>query len=314
MRSRVDPQAGYDTHVYFVPAQQLKQEILDRNKYVVRVGRCIVHIEPLEASSLNAVTLRCPQGTPSFERRQALRVVAREEALPLVLPSVIRMLELVKMPNEGPVPLMSLSQLLRVGIKNWYEIYDGQARRILNPRLLREMEAVTARADDNEDVRVERLCSGPCCGKEHPFAQFGAFATRDLAPCAVFASYSRGAMITPVEEVTSALELREYEFEVCLSPTASIVVSGNPLVNSASMINDVKGSEKDPNSEFFVVLAIALDGTSELHVLSQTTRLVKAGTELLVEYGDGYWKAWMKNRKAMKAARERTLLNSAYGN
>jgi hypothetical protein len=121
-------------------------------------------------------------------------------------------------------------------------------------------------------------------------------------------------MITPVEEVTSALELREYEFEVCLSPTASIVVSGNPLVNSASMINDVKGSEKDPNSEFFVVLAIALDGTSELHVLSQTTRLVKAGTELLVEYGDGYWKAWMKNRKAMKAARERTLLNSAYGN
>ena len=58
-----------------------------------------------------------------------------------------------------------------------------------------------------------------------------------------------------------------------LSPFASIVVSGNPLVNSASMINDAKGSGKEPNSEFFVVLAIAIDGTSELHVLSQTTRL-----------------------------------------
>ena len=307
MELRVPPLAGCDMHVYFVPSLQLHPDILNHNGSSVQVGHCIVHVGPLAASGLHAVILRCHRGTPSIERRQVLREVAREEALPLMHPRVMGMLELVKMPLEGLVPLMSLSQLLRVGVKRWYEIYEGQARRILNPRLLREMEAVTTRADDSIDMRVERLRSGPCCGKDDRFAQFGGFAARDLVPCAVFASYSREASIAPVEEVTSALELREFEFEVCLSPSTSIMVSGNPLVNSASMINDAKGSFKRPNTEFSVVLAIAIDGTRELHVLLQTNRRVKAGAELLVKYGDNYWKAWLMNRTAMKAARERAI-------
>ena len=183
MKLRVVSQAGYDTHVYFIPAHHLKPEIIDRNGYWVQVGHCTVHVGPLAGTGLHAVTLRCPRGTRSSERRQGLRAVAREEVLPLVHPRVLGMLELVKTPQEGPVPLMSLSQLYRECSTDWYEIYEGRARRILNPRLLREMEAVTARVDDNKDVRVEHLRSGPCCGKEHRFAQFGAFATRVCCLC-----------------------------------------------------------------------------------------------------------------------------------
>ena len=73
MKLRVIPQAGNDTHVYFIPAHQLKPDILDSNKSLLRVGHCTVHVGPLAGIGLHAVTLRCHRGTPGFERRQALR-------------------------------------------------------------------------------------------------------------------------------------------------------------------------------------------------------------------------------------------------
>ena len=309
MSRAVPSQERSDTHVYFVSARHLKPDLSDSDGSLVKVGHCDVHVGSCANYGLHAVTLRCPRGTLSSMRRQALRSVAREDVLPSVHPRVGEMLELVRLPDEGPFPLMSLEQLLRKGRTNWYEIYEGRAGRISNPRLITQIEAVTTRTNDGEDVSVECLRSGHCCVEGDRFAQFGAFAARNLPPSTVFASYSRGAEIAPVEEVTDALELREFDFEVRLSPETNIVVTGNPLVNSASMINDPKGGGKGPNCEFFVVLAVAMDGTRELHVLFQTIRMVKAGAELLAEYGDAYWKAWMDNRAEMRAMRECALLD-----
>jgi hypothetical protein len=115
-------------------------------------------------------------------------------------------------------------------------------------------------------------------------------------------------MMTPAEEVESLLGLRDFDFEVLLGSSRSrLVVTGNPLVNSAAMCNDARGSGREPNAELFVALFVCMDGSRELHVMLQTTEQIKAGCEILVDYGAAFWDAWAKHKDAMDNARGEAL-------
>ena len=279
------------------------------------MGECTVHVRPSVDKDLYAVILVALEATPCLERRQALKAVANEDASPSILrlsDPVTRMMHDIKLPPEGPVPLLSLSQLLRQNTTDWFELYQGRAKRIKCRSLIYDLNAVSVRGDDHEDLMVERLPFAPGSRKHHEriqhFAQFGAFAARDLPACTICASYSRGAMMTPTEEVESSLGLRDFDFEVLLGSSSScLVVTGNPLVNSAAMCNDARGSGREPNAELFVALFVCMDGSRELHVMLQTTEQIKAGCEILVDYGATFWEAWAKHRDAMDEAREEAL-------
>ena len=72
------------------------------------------------------------------------------------------MLDGVELPlEEGPVPLLSLSQLIQENRKDWYERYGGKTRSIKCSTLLRNLNAVVTRSDDGKDLIVERLQSSP---------------------------------------------------------------------------------------------------------------------------------------------------------
>ena len=276
------------------------------------MGECTVHVRPSVDKDLYAVILICPEAAPCLERRQALRAVANEDASPSIHLRVRRMIHDIKLPPEGPVPLVSLSQLLRHNTTDWFELYQGRAKRIKCRSLIYDLNAVSVRGDDHEDLIVERLPFAPGSRRQHEriqhFAQFGAFAARDLPACTICASYSRGAMMTPTEEVESLLGLRDFDFEVLLGSSRSrLVVTGNPLVNSAAMCNDARGSGREPNAELFVALLVCMDGSRELHVMLQITEQIKAGCEILVDYGAAFWEAWAKHRDAMDEAREEAL-------
>jgi hypothetical protein len=279
------------------------------------MGECTVHVRPSVDKDLYAVILVALEATPCLERRQALRAVANEDASPSILrlsDPVTRMIHDIKLPPEGPVPLLSLSQLVQQKTTDWFELYEGRAKRIKCRSLIYDLNAVSVRGVDHEDLIVERLPFAPGSRQHHEriqhFAQFGAFAARDLPACTICASYSRGAMITPTEEVESLLGLRDFDFEVLLGSSRSrLVVTGNPLVNSAAMCNDARGSGREPNAELFVALFVGMDGSRELHVMLQTTEQIKVGCEILVDYGAAFWEAWAKHRDAMDEAREEAL-------
>jgi hypothetical protein len=218
----------------------------------------------------------------------------------------------IKLPPEGPVSLLSLSQLLRQNTADWFELYEGRAKRIKCRSLIHNLNVVSVRGDDHEDLIVERLPFAPGSRQHNQgtqcFAQFGAFAARDLQACPSCASYSRGAMMTPTEEVESSLGLRDFDFEVLLDSSSSrLVVTGNPLVNSAAMCNDARGSGREPNAELFVALFAGMDGSRELHVMLQTIQEIRAGTEILIDYGAAFWEAWAMHRDAIDEAREEAL-------
>ena len=303
-----------DTHIYFVPTLHLHQSLIKSGSWV-QMGECTVHVRPSVDKDLYAVILVALEATPCLERRQALRAVANEDASPSILrlsEPVTRMIHDIKLPPEGPVPLLSLSQLLRQNTTDWFELYQGRAKRIKCRSLIYDLNAVSVRGDDHEDLLVERLPLAPGSRQHHEriqhFAQFGAFAARDLPACTICASYSRGAMITPTEEVESLLGLRDFDFEVLLGSSSSrLVVTGNPLVNSAAMCNDARGSGREPNAELFVALLVCMDGSRELHVMLQTTEQINAGCEILVDEGAAFWEAWAKHRDAMDEAREEAL-------
>ena len=303
-----------DTHIYFVPALHLHKNLINSGSWV-QMGECTVHVRPSVDKDLYAVILVALEATPCLERRQALRAVANEDASPSILrlsDPVTRMIHDIKLPPEGPVPLLSLSQLLRQNTTDWFELYQGRAKRIKCRSLIHDLNAVSVRGDDHEDLIVERLPFAPGSRQHNEriqhFAQFGAFAARDLPAYTICASYSRGAKMTPTEEVESSLGLRDFDFEVLLGSSSSrLVVTGNPLVNSAAMCNDARGSGREPNAELFVALFVCMDGSRELHVMLQTTEQIKAGCEILVDYGAAFWEAWAKHRDAMDEAREEAL-------
>ena len=56
-----------------------------------------------------------------------------------------------------------------------------------------------------------------------------------------------------------------------------------------------------------MALFVGMDGSRELHVMLQTTEQIKAGFEILVDYGAAFWEAWAKHRDAMDKAREVAL-------
>ena len=274
----------------------------------MQVGDCLAHVR-YARSDLYAVILVSPETTPCLQRRQVLRMLANEETSTTRLcDAVTRLIQGIKVPAEGPVPLVSLSRLMRQN-PDWYEIYEGSAKRIKCRSLLCDLNAVSIRGDDSDDVRVDLLSTlGHDEDRDDRFTQCGAFAARDLPACTVCASYSRGAMMTPVEAFESSPSLREFDFEVSLgSPSSRLVVTSNPLVNSAAMCNDARGSGREPNAELFVALFVGMDGSRELHVMLQTTEQIKAGSEILVDYGAAFWKAWLQHKDTMDNARGEAL-------
>ena len=126
--------------------------------------------------------------------------------------------------------------------------------------------------------------------------------------CLIFSLVYSALGISPVEAFESSPSLRQFDFEVLLGSSSSrLVVTGNPLVNSAAMCNDARGSGKEPNAELFVALFVSLDGSRELHVMLQTTKQIKAGIEILVDYGEAFWRAWAGLRDAVSEARGQIL-------
>ena len=67
----------------------------------------------------------------------------------------------INLPQEGPVPLLSLSQLLRQNTTDGFELYEGRAKRIKCRSLIHDLNAVSVRGDDHEDLIVERLPFAP---------------------------------------------------------------------------------------------------------------------------------------------------------
>ena len=187
-----------DTHIYFVPAVYLHQSLMKSGSWVW-MGECIGLVRPCEDKDLYAVILVCPEAMPCLERRQGLRAVANKDASPSIHPRdpVTRMIRDIELPPKGPVPLLSLSQLMRQNTTDWFELYQGRAKRIKCRSLIHDLNAVSVRGDDHEDLMVERLPFAPGSRQQHEriqhFAQFGAFAARDLPACTICASYSRWA-------------------------------------------------------------------------------------------------------------------------
>ena len=173
-----------DTHIYFVPALHLHQSLIKSGSWV-RMGECIVLVRPCADKDLYAVILACPEVTPCFERRQALRAVANKDVPPSIHPRdpVTRLIHDIELPLEGPVPLLSLLQLTRQNTTNWFELYQGSAKRIKCRSLIHDLNVVSVRGDDNEDLMAEHLPFAPGSRQNNErtqcFAQFGAFAARD---------------------------------------------------------------------------------------------------------------------------------------
>ena len=133
-----------DTHIYFVPALHLHKNLINSGSWV-QMGECTVHVRPSVDKDLYAVILVALEATPCLERRQALKAVANEDASPSILrPSdpVTRMIHDIKLPPEGPVPLLSLSQLLRQNTTDWFELYEGRAKRIKCRSLIHDLNEV----------------------------------------------------------------------------------------------------------------------------------------------------------------------------
>ena len=126
-------------HIYFVLALHLHQSLIKSGSWV-RMGECIVLVRPCADKDLYEVILICPEAAPCLERRQALRAVANEDASPSIFclsDSVTRMIHDIKLPPEGPAPLLSLSQLLRQNTTDWFELYQGRAKTIKCRSLIR---------------------------------------------------------------------------------------------------------------------------------------------------------------------------------
>ena len=70
-----------DTHIYFVPALHLHQSLIKSGSWV-QMGECTLYVRPSVDKDLYAVILACPEVTPCFERRQALRAVANKDVPP----------------------------------------------------------------------------------------------------------------------------------------------------------------------------------------------------------------------------------------
>ena len=95
-----------DTHIYFVPALHLHQNLINSGS-CVQMGECTVHVRPSVDKDLYAVILVCLEATPCLERRQALRAVANED----VSPSILRLSSLLLLPLLLlPLLLLPLSQ------------------------------------------------------------------------------------------------------------------------------------------------------------------------------------------------------------
>ena len=102
-------------HMYFVPECHLRQDLTPTGSGWMQVGDCLAHVR-YARSDLYAVILACPETTPCLQRRQVLRMLANEETSTTRLcDAVARVIQGIEVPAEGPVPLVSLSRLMRQG-------------------------------------------------------------------------------------------------------------------------------------------------------------------------------------------------------
>ena len=109
-------------HMYFVPECHLRHDLTPTGSGWMQVGDCLAHVR-YARSDLYAVSLVCRETTPCLHRRQVLRMLANEETS-TTRPSdaVTRLIQGIEVPAEGPVPLVSLSRLMRQN-PDWYEIH-----------------------------------------------------------------------------------------------------------------------------------------------------------------------------------------------
>jgi hypothetical protein len=58
----------------------------------------------------------------------------------------------IELPLEGPVPLLSLSQLMHQNTTDWFELYEGRAKKIKCRSLIHDLNAVSVCGDDHDGM------------------------------------------------------------------------------------------------------------------------------------------------------------------
>ena len=90
----------------------------------MQVGDCLAHVR-YARSDLYAVILVSTETTPCLQRRQVLRMLANEETSSTPLSdAVTRVIQGIKVPAEGPVPLVLLSRFGRIQIGTRFILYS----------------------------------------------------------------------------------------------------------------------------------------------------------------------------------------------
>ena len=135
---------------------------------------------------------------------------------------------------------------------------------------------------------------------------FGAYATRYIPERTHIADYVEHALVitdgesrAPRNDWGEYTGMADYIIDVRIDKRSTIVISGNPLLNPATMINDANGPGPSArpvgplqNCEYIMYARVDAEGGGQPRLVCAlvTTRSVQPGEELLADYGPGYWK------------------------
>jgi len=148
----------------------------------------------------------------------------------------------------------------------WEKITKDEAFFLRQKKTLSELVEIQNIEDENH----------PCKG------QLGLFAKRELAQGSFLGEYT-GRVLVNLEDVMTSKYLVDYSnpFE---EDCDRVWVDAKNEGNELRFINDFKGTGKQENITFKRVWVGGM-----MRVCGQLTADVKAGDELLTDYGEGYW-------------------------
>ena len=145
-------------------------------------------------------------------------------------------------------------------------------------------------------------------GSDPAAVVLGVFACAEIPPNTVFGEYSAHA-VTDLDDHIHEDVLRTTLFFTRVASrgrTTDFAVDASPLANPLTMINDAKGVRGGRvNCEFAEFVRVDERGTPRLHVFVRSLdRPIEAGEEILIDYGQAFWKAWERTRAAREARLE----------
>ena len=204
-------------------------------------------------------------------------------------------------------------------VTGWYTVDPaGFMSLVIDPKLALAFDRIASRANDSADV-VPRVITDPA----HPAFSAGAV-TRgafvspgrkaSVLPGEPIADYASGSTMFPEKHKgehvpENMLDVCDYMFTVAAS-NQKIMINGNALTNVAALMNDGRKGAKDKdksNVELQAAVRFEHGAPPRLHLFAVATRLVMPGSELLISYGDQYWRVHEKE----ESQRERSSILNA---